>query len=327
MATSGVTEYILNRNQIIEGSLRLLGQLADGESASADQIINGQTSLNRMVKAWVAQGIHLWKYEELVLFLEVGKEQYKVGGTNPDNIVEESGVNFTALAVAAVATDPTITVDDASNCLDGDFIGIILDDGTAHWTTISGAPVGNVITLTDVMPGAADIGNDVYCYTTKAERPENLVSIRRVINSITDASPQETPIRTISRDEYFAQPLKNTTGLTNEVYYDKQLGFGNFFVWPSPIDSNKQLKMTVQRPFEIFDSAEDDADFPPEWYDPLTWNLAVRMAPEFGFPLQDLQALDAKARQILDEMLMFDRENQAIYFSPNFDGSAYSGTD
>ena len=177
------------------------------------------------------------------------------------------------------------------------------------------------------MPSAAAIDNDVYCYTTKADRSERLITVRRVQNNVADPDQQDTPIRTVSRDEYFAQPLKTTEGEANEVYYDKQRDFGEFFVWPSPLNSNKQLKLTVQEPFEIFDSAEDDADFPPEWYDPITFQLALRMAPEYGFPLQERQALKAQADEILNELLMYDREPESVYFAPNFDGAAYSGTD
>lgn len=325
MATSGVTALTTNRNEIIEGALKLLGQLAEGEAASAQQMTDGEISLNRMVKAWHGQGIHLFKYGELVVFLEEDKQSYKIGGTNPDNVTESFG--NTQLAVAAVATDSTITVDDASDISSGDFIGIISDDGTADWTTVNGAPAGNVVTLTVAITAAAAIDQDVYFYTTKADRPERLVSVRRVQDNVADTDPQETPIRTITRDEYFAQPLKTNEGEANEVYYDKQRNYGTFFVWPSPINSNKQLRVTVQKPFEIFDSAADEPDFPPEWFDPLTFQLALRMAPEYGFPLQERQALKAQADEILNEMLMYDREPESVYLAPNFDGAAYSGTD
>lgn len=69
--------------------------------------------------------------------------------------------NATALSVAAIATDITITVTSAAGMATGDLIGVLLDDGTTHWTTINGAPVANVITLTVAMPSAAAIGNNV----------------------------------------------------------------------------------------------------------------------------------------------------------------------
>jgi hypothetical protein len=67
----------------------------------------------------------------------------------------------TTLSVAAVATDTTITVASATGIASGDTIAILLDDETTHFTTVNGAPAGNVVTLTVAMPGAAAIGRDV----------------------------------------------------------------------------------------------------------------------------------------------------------------------
>lgn len=67
----------------------------------------------------------------------------------------------TELSSAASATDTSIEVDDITGFGDGDFIGILLDDGSQHQTTINGAPAGSTINLTDAMPGAAAVNNAV----------------------------------------------------------------------------------------------------------------------------------------------------------------------
>lgn len=71
-----------------------------------------------------------------------------------------------ALAVAANAGDTTVTLTSASGLANGDVIGVQLDatifgQKRYHMTTINGAPVGNVVTLTDSMPSASAIGNIV----------------------------------------------------------------------------------------------------------------------------------------------------------------------
>lgn len=75
--------------------------------------------------------------------------------------VIELAPETTTLAVAAIATDGTITVVDDDEFDNGDAISVLLDDGTLHSTTINGAPAANVITLTAAMPGPAAIGNTV----------------------------------------------------------------------------------------------------------------------------------------------------------------------
>ena len=52
MTTSGSYDFSINRDQIIEGALRLCGVIAQGETPSATQITEGSRMLNLMVNAW-----------------------------------------------------------------------------------------------------------------------------------------------------------------------------------------------------------------------------------------------------------------------------------
>ena len=50
------------------------------------------------------------------------------------------------------AGETSIVVGDITGFSDGDFVGIILDDGTQHQTTINGVPAGVTIVITDAVP-------------------------------------------------------------------------------------------------------------------------------------------------------------------------------
>ena len=65
----------------------------------------------------------------------------------------------TALTVAAIATDLTLTVTSIVGFSDGDPVSVQLDTGAIHTTTVDGAPAGFVITIDDAMPSGAAIGN------------------------------------------------------------------------------------------------------------------------------------------------------------------------
>jgi hypothetical protein len=67
----------------------------------------------------------------------------------------------TTISVAAAAAATTITVASATGIATGDLIAILLDDDTTHFTTVNGAPVGNVVTIAVALPSAAAIGRDV----------------------------------------------------------------------------------------------------------------------------------------------------------------------
>ena len=57
------------------------------------------------------------------------------------------------------AAETQWAVADDQNAADGDIIGVTLDDGTVHWTAVSGAPAGNVITVASGVPAGRTIEN------------------------------------------------------------------------------------------------------------------------------------------------------------------------
>jgi hypothetical protein len=64
LTTSGLTTFSINRNQLIAGSLRLVGVVASGETPTPDQYTEGAEALNMMVKAWEADGMPLWAIKQ-----------------------------------------------------------------------------------------------------------------------------------------------------------------------------------------------------------------------------------------------------------------------
>lgn len=56
----------------------------------------------------------------------------------------------------------TLTLTSASGLADDDAIGVVLDDGTTHWTFLTDDPDGSDVTINNGLPGAATDGNTVY---------------------------------------------------------------------------------------------------------------------------------------------------------------------
>jgi hypothetical protein len=67
----------------------------------------------------------------------------------------------TTLSSGAASSASTVTVASASGIASGDVIGVLLDSGATHWTTVNGAPASNVITLAVALPSAAASGKAV----------------------------------------------------------------------------------------------------------------------------------------------------------------------
>jgi len=306
MATSGSVDFNRTRNEIIDGALRLCGQTTPGETPGAAEVQDASEALNMMVKAWQAQGIHLWAQREATLFIEDGKYEYDLG---PSGDHATDSFSETTLSSAAADTDGTVELADATIASDGDYIGIVLDSDTYHWTTVNGAPSGSTVTLTTAIDGAAASGNTVYVYTSKVDRPLKVIEARR-----RDSSDIDTPIQMSSRQEYFDLSNKASQAKTTQFYFEPRLTNGKLYIWPAPDGVSDVIKYSYYRPLEDFDSATNEPDFPQEWIEPIKYNLAVRLAPEYGLDMQQRQWLKMEANEYLAGALSWDAAEESVYF-------------
>lgn len=80
----------------------------------------------------------------------------------------------TAMRVQAAATDTTIEVDSTTGMLASDVIGIILDNGENHWTTIASVVDADTLTITDGIPAGRTADVDAGVYTNRWAAMANL---------------------------------------------------------------------------------------------------------------------------------------------------------
>ena len=76
-----------------------------------------------------------------------------------------------------------------------------------------------------------------------------------------------------------------------------------------------RIHLVVKYPFEDFDSAADNPDFPVEWHEALQFNLAMRLAPEYG--RQTPQEVAMIAAMSLEDAENSSVEQTPTYISPN----------
>lgn len=232
MATSNSTDFIVNRDQLIAGALRLCGALALGETATADQVTEASEALNMMVKAWQADGMALWAIKDYSLALTLSTQTYEIGLTKTVNIPKPNKI------IQAILHDTSSNVD--------------------------------------------------------------------------------IPMRIITRDEYNRLGNKTSTGQPVQIYYEPLGTYGVLHVFP-PADATavatKQIKFTYMRPFEDFDAAGNEPDFPQEWFEALKYGLATRLAGEYGISLDDRRQLLQEAMLVKNEALGYGTEEGSFYFT------------
>jgi len=302
--------------EIVNGALRLIGEIDANRPADASQMQDGLESFNYLMKSWQNQGLHLWTKTEGVLFLDVGKTDYKLGPTGDEAGNADDFVN-TDMAVAGIATDKTLTLDSTAGMEFGDLIGVRLDDNTRHWSDVVTVISTTQVLITDGLPSSSAVGNSVFSIPELLPRPVRILQLRRDRIDSTD----EIEANQWSREEYFAQPNKSSQGTINNWYYSPQLTDGRIYIWQTANDVDQIARFTYERPIEITALTSDNPDFPSEWFRTLKYNLAVDIAPEYRIPQDRLDRLELKASEMLENSLGFDFEPDSMDMQPDFGGN------
>jgi hypothetical protein len=317
MSTSGTITFTQTRDQIISDALSLLGVLAAGETATTADISLCSNYLNKMVKAWMGQGIHLWTEESGTIFLVQNQAQYNIiAGASGANASDGTGTPVeTTLSSIANSGSTSITVTTSTGMSNGDVIGIAQSNQVIYWTTIASIS-GNTVNLVGTTTYSAASGNAVFTYTTQLPRALSIQSARLRNNQGFDKMMEIKP-----REDYMRIPQKQLSGDPIILYYSPQVTTGQVFVWPVPSDVNKRLEITYLREIQDFDSSSDNADFPQEWLEAITFNLAVRIAPAYGINLssggyQGNPDILVQAASYLDAMKAWDSEQPYIQIVP-----------
>lgn len=312
MAISGSSDYSVNRDEIISHAYRILGSLRAGGTPSADDVTDANVALNIMIKAWQAYGLQLWVIKQATVIPVKGQLIYSLGSAATDDHISLD-MNKTEMRIVGVTSDTIIEVDTTVGMVVADNIGIVLDDGTTHWTTIASITDSDTVVITTGLPSAASITNHIYWYTTKIVRPNELLELyRRNYDDVVDV-----PLIRLSRTDFFTLSDKNTEGTPVNFYYDPQLTSTQLQVWPTAGDifsGNSVFIANIKKPFDDLDSATDDFEFPQEWYEAIVYGLAERLAPMIGYPIPDRQLLKSEAREYLDLALSFDHEQTDVTF-------------
>lgn len=292
---------------IIKKALRVMKVIDPNQPLQAIDRNTALEGLNDVIMHLPAQYNHLWTQTQAVLLLIKGQARYSLG-PNGARAVNETDLTNTTTTANALAAATTITVSSVVGLTSGKQIGIILNDGSVHWTIINGAPSGLVVTLTAALPSAADSGATVYAYSELIPRPQMVTNAQfadRINNS-------EIPLIAWSRDDYFNQPDKSNQGSTSQYYYSPQLVNGDLYIWPTAYSNANVLRFTYIRPIAIVEENIDTPDFPAEWYLPLSYKLAEMLMDEYYVTPTEQQLIKQKSEELMANVLAFDNSGDSI---------------
>ena len=316
MAQSGSYNFTVTRDNLIEDALKRVQMLGEGESASSNQLTESARLLNMIVKFRARDGMPGWALRRGYILPFSG-----ASSINTDSHVV-TNYDTTTLTADSAASDTTLTVSSITGFSNADQIGIELDNGNIDWTTVNGAPSGTTITITTGVTTAASSGNRVYGYTASSERVQKPLRII-LANRLLVSDNFRTEIQVLSRDEYYDLSNPTTEAPPLGIYYTTEPSSltaletnGQIFVYPRFSNGDYVIEFTYQRPFQDFDAATDDVDFPQGFYLPLMLELAFHVGAK-TVPPEERNALWKEMLYYWDQALEGIQEEGSYKIVPN----------
>lgn len=441
MATSGVSVLTRSASDIVTSALRRARIIAVRQPVSPIDLSTGIEALNNMIAELRAQGWHMWKQDEYVLFLEQSKTDYNIGPTGDravllDDLLQttlgadltaaatqitltsttgytgsdnqlssdpaistggwttsnagvgsdgttltitntasngyaqysvtttalteyffevdvtettgqvtlevRSGLSDTLITSQAVTADGTQTIfftaAEASTVLrfvndniagvtavstflfkqvdTGEKIGFRVSAALREWNVVTRVISTTVVEVQNAVSNAGEADANVLAYKSLPVRPAKLTNYRSKNVDFDD----EIPMNTWSRSQYMKQTVKNSQGLPTQAYYEPELGNGRLYIWQVASDVSQVVMFTGDRPMEIFVDNANDADFPAEWFNMLSWGLAAEIGPEYGISESRQKVLEFKADKSKEAASDWDEESGSLLAVPDNNG-------
>jgi len=132
------------------------------------------------------------------------------------------------------------------------------------------------------------------------------------------AASTPIPLEQKSIYDYNRLPTNNT-GTPVSYAYTPYTNYGVLRIWPAPATTDVAqftLDLWYQKPFDLFTTGTETIDFPQYWQEAVIYGLAVRLAPEYGVPLNDRQILQKEASFFYDKALSFGNEDASLFIQP-----------
>lgn len=130
----------------------------------------------------------------------------------------------------------------------------------------------------------------------------------------------DTPLTTLSRQEYNILGSKASAGMVNSYWYEPSTTFGTVTLYLTPdtqTATNYKLYLVGQRPLDDILLSTDIPDFPNEWMQALVWGLADELAIEYGVNTNVRNEVSIKANRYRTELEGWDVENTSTFFTPD----------
>ena len=110
---------------------------------------------------------------------------------------------------------------------------------------------------------------------------------------VRDSAGYDTELDVISKGDYDRTPDKDIQGRPFDLYYDTDYEIGTLYVYPQP-DQGYTVFITIPAIFSDYSVKSETVALPNEFLGPISYNLAVLLAPVFRTNVHDTVAFKAR---------------------------------
>lgn len=292
MAVSNSFDYSLTAADVIQSALEKVKAVVAGESVDSDDQSLALRELNKLVKQWShpsdgSEGMKVWLRRFVFMFLAEGQRVYLLG---PSGDEATESYSSTTLSAAEAAGQTTLSVTSTTGMNASDVIGIELNDGTLHWTTISSTGAGPTVIVASGLPSAAASGRRVFWYTP-VSGAGNSIPYRpvEIITAVArDTSNNDTPIDVYQREQMAnfeeISPKTSETDIPTALFFEPRRTQGQITLDYASGDVTYVIRLLLYAPVDDLDTSTQDLAFPQEWFAAVEWELARRLSTPFEYP-------------------------------------------
>jgi hypothetical protein len=156
------------------------------------------------------------------------------------------------------------------------------------------------------------VGNqqDYTCGPTGTAYPERFTRIEEAYIRVTSGTqPYDRPLRLVYDEGWSAIGVKTVSSPVPTILYN-QGGYPDITLrlWPIPTVVYEMV-VYVWNQLTNFANIDDSFGFPPGYEDAIVYNLAARLAPEYGMALDDFSLAQAN----LSKMRLYTMNSSPIY--------------
>lgn len=126
--------------------------------------------------------------------------------------------------------------------------------------------------------------------TFNTSRPVEIVAATIELQSSTPTV--ETPVEIISAIEWAEITVKDLQGIPTKLYAEGTYPLETLNLWPTPNTTDK-LVLYSKKSLTAFATVSTTVSLPPGYEDALVYNLAMRLAPEYGILIDAALAIEA----------------------------------